>query len=102
MRSITYDELLELFKKGDMVDETMFQFVTETCEHYLGFLPEYDEPYWAGYCDIEDGFTCKTAEELFNAPIYHGKSLKDRWNEIVIVNIGGIYIDDWYKYVRKE
>lgn len=102
-KTISYDELLELFKIGYMVDETMFIFKSDPHEgeHYLGYIAEYPEPYWAGYCDIEDGCEFKTAEELFNAPIYDGKSIKERWDDIEIINIGGIYIDDWYRYVKK-
>lgn len=63
--------------------------------HYIGYLPEYDKPYWAGYCDIPNGFEFKTAEELFLAKIYDGKSIKDRWNEIAFIQIFGMDIDEW-------
>ena len=33
-------------------------------------------------------------EELY-APIFEGKSLKDRWDEVELVQIGGINIDEW-------
>ena len=44
-----------------------------------------------------------TAEELFNAKIYGGKSIKERWNEIVLIQwneivliqIFGMNTDDW-------
>ena len=36
-----------------------------------------------------------TAEELFNAKIYGGKSIKERWNEIVLIQIFGMNSDDW-------
>lgn len=96
--SITYDVLLSLFKTGKYVDETNFYFVDdpEEMEHYLGYLPEYEKPYWAGYCDIEDGCEFETAEELFEAKIYDGKSLKDRWDAVALINIGGISVQDYY------
>lgn len=56
------------------------------------FLPQ---PYWAGYCDVPDGCEFKTAQELFEAKIYDGKSIKDRWSELVIINFGGISVYDW-------
>ncbi|MEY8428528.1 hypothetical protein AALA00_12595 [Lachnospiraceae bacterium 46-15] len=95
-----YDFMLAQFKKGDeRVDETMFYFRSdpEEVEHYIGYLSQYDKPYWAGYCDVPDGCEFKTAEELFEAKIYDGKSIKDRWEELVLVNIGGISVDDWEK-----
>ena len=51
---ITFDELLEMFRIGFGVDETVFYFDDdkEQQEHYIGYIPKYDKPYWAGYCDI--------------------------------------------------
>lgn len=95
-----YDFILALFKKGDeRVDETTFYFRSdpEEIEHYIGYLPQYDKPYWAGYCDIEDGCEFETAKELFEVKIYNGKSIKDRWNDLVLVSIGGVSVDDWDK-----
>lgn len=45
---MTYDELLKIFEKGDDCDETVFYFKTDPKqkEHYLGFIPKYDKPYW--------------------------------------------------------
>ena len=51
--------------------------------------------YWVGFCDIEGGCDFKTAKELFEAPIFDGKSIKDRWNEVEIIAIGGINVDEW-------
>ena len=87
---------------GMLIDETCFYFSDDPTEeeHYLGYLPEYEKPYWAGYCDIEDGCEFKTADELVNAPIYDGKSLKSRWDKVVIVSIGGLDRDDWMQCCR--
>ena len=79
------------------IDETCFYFSDDPIEeeHYLGYLPEYEKPYWAGYCDVEGGCEFKTASELVNAPIYDGKSLKSRWDKVVIVSIESFPVDDW-------
>ena len=90
-----YDLLLDLFEKGDArVDETVFYFRSDPDEneHYIGYLPEYGKPYWAGYCGIKDGCEFETAKELFEAKIYDGKSIKDRWDGLVLVEIGGISV----------
>ncbi len=34
-------------------------------------------------------------KELFEAPVFNGKSIKDRWEEVVLLEIGGIGVDDW-------
>ena len=95
----TFDKFLWIFENDDrfLIDETVFYFDDdpEETEHYLGCLRQYDKPYWAGYCDIKDGYECLTAYELLTTPIYNGKSIKDRWENVVFVEIGGIGVDDW-------
>ena len=82
---------------GVMINETCFYFSDDPSkeEHYLGYLPQYKKPYWVGYCDIKDGCEFETANELVNAPIYNGKPLKSRWNEVRIVSIEGLSVEDW-------
>ena len=92
-----YKTLFNLFEnKHHNIDETSFYFKTDPnkVEHFIGYLPQYDL-YWVGYCDIENGWDCKTAKELFEAPIFDGKSIKERWDEIVLISIGAINIDEW-------
>jgi hypothetical protein len=36
-----------------------------------------------------------TASELLNAPIWDGKSIRDRWEQMVILEIGGISSEEW-------
>lgn len=87
---------------GCWIDETCFYFKDDPAEeeHYLGYLPQYEVPYWVGKCDVENGCEFKTAEELVNAPIYYGKSLKELWDKIVIVSIEGLPLDDWMECCR--
>lgn len=104
MIEYTYEKLLRLFEIGYFVDETCFYFSSDPnqYEHFLGYLPEYDTPFWVGYCDIENGTAFTTAEEMFTAPIFDGKSLKDRWDEVVLINIGGLCIEDWGKMALRS
>ena len=93
-----YEKFFKVFKRsGSIVDETAFYFKDDInqVERYIGCFSKKDKPYWAGYCDIPNGCEFETAEELFNAKIYDGKSIKDRWNEIILIQICGIGIDDW-------
>ena len=91
--------LYSLFLRREIREWTKppFYFRDESpaADHMIGFLPKYNKPYWAGYCDIPDGCEFATAKELFEAKIYGGRSIKQRWDEIVIVNIGGISVYDW-------
>ena len=95
---MTYDELLNAFRnKLPNIDETAFYFKSdpEEIDHYIGYLPEYDSPYWIGQCDIPDGCEYETAEEMFEASVFNGKSIKERWDDIVIFQIGAISVDEW-------
>ncbi len=99
--NVTWELFFQILAAGKMIDETYFYFSDDPqeTEHYLGYLPEYENPYWVGYCDIENGCNFKTAEELVNAPIYDGRSLKERWNEVVLCAIGNINVDEWFECV---
>ena len=103
---IPFQWMLEIFKNCNDIDETSFYFTGEVPgdNHYLGYLPEQfpDNPYWAGYCDLKDGFEAKTAEELFNAPYYNGKSLKERWNEVNVYEIGNIETGDYIEMHKRD
>lgn len=91
-----YDFIFRQFAKGNRrVDETVFRFASdpEGIVRYIGYLPEYGEPYWAGLCDVPDGCGFRTAKELFEAKIYDGRSIKDRWDEVALLEMGGVGID---------
>lgn len=95
--TMEWDFFFERLSKGNNIDETCFYFTDEPdeSEHYLGFLPEYEKPYWVGCCDMPNGKEYYTAEELVNDKIYNGKSLKERWSEVRICSIEGICLEDW-------
>ena len=99
---LTYEKFLRIFENADKinVDETTFYFDDdpEEQEHYLGWIGGQEKPYWVGYCDIPDGCEYSSAEEMFTAKIYDGKSLKERWEHAVIYNIGGIDAETWLSY----
>ena len=99
---LTYEKFLRIFENADRinVDETTFYFDDdpEEQEHYLGWIGGQEKPYWVGYCDIEDGCEYSSAEEMFTAKIYDGRSLKERWEHAVICNIGGIDAKTWLSY----
>lgn len=50
----------------------------------MGFLFGSKKPYWVGYCDIENGCEFESANELVDPPIFDGKSLRARWNDVII------------------
>jgi hypothetical protein len=81
MNTLDYEYFFRQLKAGISIDETCFYFVDDPQkeEHYIGFLPQYEKPYWVGYCDIPDGCEFHTAEELVNAKIFDGQSLIERW-----------------------
>ena len=100
MMRISFDFFLEELKKGHVMDETCFYFIDEMDEpeHYIGCLPEYEKPYWAGLCDIPNGTEFLTAEELVDAPIYDGRSIKERWQDIRFILLGGLSVEDYLSF----
>ena len=91
------DYLIQEFKAGMNVDETSFSFEKDNQDllRYIGYSENDPLPYWAGLCDLPDGRRFQTADELFEAKIYDGKSLKERWDEVTIYSINSLPLDDW-------
>lgn len=83
-------------KTGVSIDETCFYFSDDPkeTEHFIGYLPEYEEPYWVGYCDIPNGCEYHSAEGLVEAKIFDGKSLRERRSNVRSISIWGIGLDD--------
>ena len=79
------------------VDETSFTFEKDNQDllRYIGYSENDPLPYWAGLCDLPNGRRFQTADELFEAKIYDGKSLKERWDEVTIYSINSFPLDDW-------
>lgn len=99
---IPFSWFLALFENNVDVDETNFWFEGEAPgdQHYLGCLPDVDPeaPYWAGCCDLPDGFERATAAELFSAPLYGGKSIRERWSEVHVCEIGLVPVEEYIRY----
>ena len=91
------DYLIQEFKAGMNVDETSFTFEKDNQDllRYIGYSEHDPLPYWAGLCDLPDGRRFQTADELFEAKLYDGKSLKERWDEVTIYSIYSLPLDDW-------
>lgn len=93
-----YNRFFEIFvSKAEIADETSFYFTDDENEeeHMIGFIAKYEKPYWIGGCDVKDGCDFSTADELFHAKVFDGRSIYDRWDKIVFVNFGGIDVNDW-------
>ena len=102
MKTLEFDYFFKQLKAGMCIDESCFYFSDDAKkdEHYVGFLPQYEKPYWVGYCDIPDGTEFRTAEELVNAKIFQGKSLKEKWDTVRFVSIEGLCLEDWLEFFK--
>ena len=101
----SYAEFLRIFEHDDwfLIDETVFYLdYAPDEEYYLGCLREYEEPYWAGYCDISEGGCFRTASALLNAKIFHGRSVKERWENVRFFQIGGLPVETWLELYEKD
>lgn len=98
---MTCDSLIQYFASRPYVQDTVFSYPgNEDC--YIGStnqiffdsnlrpLDQGETRYWAGCgCDIHNGVSFLSAKELFEAPIYEGKSIRERWDEITWHAIDG-------------
>ena len=98
----SFETFLNILAHDDAfaVDETAFYFMDDPAgeESMLGCLRRLDKPYWVGNCDIPDGGCFRTASEMLHARIFDGKSIKERWSQVVLVSIGGIRTDEWMDF----
>lgn len=103
MDTLDFAYFFRQLKAGVSIDETCFYFSDEPQikERYIGFLPRNENPYWVGYCDIPGGCDYHTAEDLVDAKIFDGKSLKERWDRVRILSIGAVSLDDWLQWFRQ-
>ena len=99
--ALQIDYLIQEFKAGMNVDETSFSFEKDNQDllRYIGYSENEPLPYWAGLCDLPDGGRFQTVDELFEAKIYDGKSLKERWDEVTIYSINSLPLDDWLTFL---
>ena len=75
-----WDFFFRQLTAGMNIDETCFYFSDDPNEeeHYLGYLPQYDKPYWVGYCDVDGGCEFDTAEELETYIKQHGLEYEEQ------------------------
>lgn len=101
IQSLHIDYLLREFKAGKNIDETSFSFESDpiTEFRFIGYSENKPLPYWAGLCDLPNGARFRTADELFNAKIYDGKSLRERWSEVTLYSIYGFPLEEWLSFV---
>lgn len=110
MKKLSYEELFYLFEVGKFVDETIFYFDDDPNENFyvigcnnLTFSGDiYDKPYWVGVCDFLNGCEFATAEELFAAKIFDGKSIKENWQHVVIHELGGLCVEDFMRFYGEK
>lgn len=98
MDSLGFDVFLELLRGKTYAGEICFRFSDEdeTTERFIG-SSDINGLYWAGLCDAP-GCEFKTADVLLGAKIYGGRSLKERWDDVVIREIDAIRLDEWLEF----
>lgn len=86
---------------GDQVYEN--HFCIEDNDKYddcwIGFNDDYDKPYWFGLTpDGNNAYEFKTADEILNAKVFGGESLKDLWTHVYFYSLNGLNAKDWVAY----
>lgn len=66
------------------------------CDCWMGFNQDFSEPYWFGLTpDGKNSYDFKCAEEMLNAKVFDGRSMKDIWDKIYFISINCISACDW-------
>ena len=98
---MTRESLIQYFVARPYVQDTIFSYPgNEDCfigstnqifyDSNLNPLSHGETRYWAGAgCDVPKGAEFLSAQDLFEASIYGGKSILDRWDEITWHEIDG-------------
>ncbi|MBQ2725472.1 MAG: hypothetical protein IJF78_07190 [Clostridia bacterium] len=63
--------------------------------YMIGWLGETEKPYWIGGFDGAQDARFSSAEELMDAPVFGGKSLRERWDDIMWLSLMSIPTDEW-------
>ncbi|HEL2739297.1 TPA: hypothetical protein UDO34_002174 [Streptococcus suis] len=97
---LQYDYFLQEFEAGMMPGETNFSFETdeenELCS--FGYSKEAEQPYWIRENKQTDEKRFTSSALLFSSPLFYGKSLRERWDEVVIYSIASQSLNDWLSY----
>jgi len=100
MANLEFSFFYDIVKRGINheinIDETIFFFDDDPEEEhgYIMLFSGDSEYYCDGRC-CDRGFLIKNVDEVFNAKVWRGKSLKERWEHTVIDRIGGKKIRAW-------
>lgn len=105
------EKFTELFTKNPLLlNESAFRFVSDPIsprqpgyitERMIGWCEGEKHPYWIGGCDNDREAQFDTAEELLHAPVFSGRSMADRWHEILWLSLMSIDPSEWTEHFLK-
>ena len=100
MANLDFSFFYDIVKRGINheinIDETIFFFDDDPEEEhgYIILFAGDNDHYCDGRC-CDRGFYIKDVDEVFEAKVWRGKSLKERWQHTVIDRIGSKKIRAW-------
>ena len=105
------EKFLEIFtSEPRLLNESEFRFASDPIspkqpgyctERMIGWMSNQSKPYWIGGCDNDADAQFSSAEELMDAPVFGGKSLRERWDEIMLHSLMSINPDEWMNLFLK-
>ncbi|HFU4202989.1 TPA: hypothetical protein ACGO8F_000561 [Streptococcus suis] len=97
---LQYDYFLQEFEAGMMPGEINFSFETDDVDvlRSFGYSKEAEQPYWIRENKHMDERSFTSSAPLFSSLLFDGKSLRERWNEVVIYSIAGQSLNDWLSH----
>ncbi|QHW36903.1 hypothetical protein GZH82_06020 [Staphylococcus ursi] len=97
IQRVNLEYFINLLNNGMKLDNLAFSFKSDNNDvcYFIGCINGEENPYSEFFSDYSELKTFENVEELFNSNIFNGKSLKERWTEVLIDSINGIQFGDW-------
>ncbi|UXS45394.1 hypothetical protein [Staphylococcus delphini] len=97
IQRVNLEYFFNLLNNGLKLDNLAFSFKSDNNDIccFIGCINWGEIAYselFSGYSELK---AFENIEEMFNSKIFNGKSLKERWPEVVIDNINGMPFGDW-------
>lgn len=104
IESVNINDIIQVVKSDSLINDMSFSFNQDDPQilHDIGVSKGERQPYWAYFLDGSNVKRFHTAEELFNAKIYGGQSLRERWPDVTIVHMNGLPIVECFSQFEKS
>ncbi|UXR70667.1 hypothetical protein [Staphylococcus sp. IVB6240] len=98
--NLNIEYVIQEFKNFQNMNIMTIRFDHEYVNYKIGYDLHSDTLYWASLLFDGKRIKFKTVEDLFEAKLYEGQSLRMRWSEVKIIDILEMSLHDWLSFVE--